>query len=409
MKRDRMRGTGIIILIVGLFVVLQFSHAMPVEEKEKDNFMFLADSNSQFAVELYKQVKGKEGNLFISPFSISTALAMTYGGARGNTEKQMAQVLHFDIDQKVVHAAFSDLLSHINSLQEKGVIQLHSANSAWLQKKFAFNPDYLSLVKDSYGSVLRNVDFKKPEKARKTINTWVEGQTKNKIKELIKKGLIDKLTRLVLTNAIYFKGTWASRFDTASTHDSPFYIATEDTVLVPMMYQKRKFRYTSDSLCQILEMPYKDDAVSMLFVLPRERDGLAEIEDRLHVDSIKGWTTGLREQKVNVYIPRITMTSDFLLSKTLSSMGMPEAFSKKADFSGITKKTEVYISEVAHKAFIELNEEGTEAAAATAVLVREYSAEEVPVFMANHPFLLFIRENKSGSILFIGRVVNPKI
>ncbi len=397
------------VLIVGFPVLLSESYAMPVEGAAGDSAVHLTDSNTVFAVSLYKELKSIEGNLFFAPFSISTAFAMTYAGARGTTEKQIAQVLHFDTDQKKLHAAFAELHKQVNGIQKEGAVTLYSANSAWLQQKFAFIPDYLSLVKDSYGAVLRNVNFKKPEKARKAINTWVEEQTKDKIKNLVKKGLIDKLTRLVLANAVYFKGTWAYRFDTASTHDAPFYLNNEDHITVPMMHQKTRFNYTADSLCQILEMPYTGGAVSMVIILPRERDGLAQIEAHLQADSISRWLSGLQKQKVKVYIPRFTMTGDFLLSKTLSAMGMPEAFSKRADFSGITRKTGIYISEVAHKTFIELNEEGTEAAAATAVLMREYSVAEETEFCADHPFLFLIRENESGSILFLGRVVNPKI
>lgn len=392
------------IAILGIIVLLQ---NIAVVGEESPKLMELADANSAFAVDLYAQLKKNEGNLIFSPYSISTALAMTYAGAGGNTEKQMADVLHFTLEQKQFHKLFSSLQNHLNKIKQKGNIQLAVTNSLWLQKGYTFKKEYLTLTKRNYGSVLNSVNFKKSETARKLINTWVEECTKNKIKELIKPGLIGALTRLVLANAVYFKGNWAQQFKKTLTSDQPFYITSSDSVIVPMMYQKEEFKYRADSNCQILEMPYEGNELSMIILLPRNTGGLSDFESSLDINTVGKWLVGLRKQKVRVYIPKFTMTSEFRLGKILALMGMPDAFSDKADFSGITAKKDLNIYEVVHKAFVKVNEEGTEAAAATAVMMNEGESAPVPEFYANHPFIFLIRDNHSNSILFIGRIVNP--
>ena len=367
--------------------------------------------NSTFAFELYAQLQ-KTGNLFFSPYSISTALAMTYAGALENTAAQMSQVLHFDADQSRFHPAFSDLQKQVNATQQKGDIALNLANGLWVDASFPLVETSLDLVKSHYRSALNLVDFKTAyEVVRLKINAWVEKETNNKIKNLLKQGVVDSLTRLILVNAIYFKGNWASQFDERDTQDTPFWITATETVDVPMMSQQgNAFKYMEGyHNIQMLELPYKGNEMSMIFLLPEKRDGLAELENWLSVNMLEmlkvleTWLVSSRKEEVEVFLPKFKITTEFELSKILAAMGMPDAFGLDTAnlFSGL------FISAVIHKAFVEVNEEGTEASAATAVLNAELSLSLTPTFCADHPFLFLIYHHPSKSILFLGRVVNP--
>lgn len=387
-----------------LIILVVLRHNVGYSKETKVNKESIVKGNNIFAFELYAKLKDKKGNLFFSPFSISTALAMTYAGARGNTEKQMAEVLHFELNQKFLHPAFKELINQLNKSQS---YQLNIANALWGQKNCGFLKDFLTLVKTNYGAGLIEVDFiKNTESARKTINAWVEKQTENKIKNLIKQGVLTDLTRLVLTNAIYFKGNWASQFDKKKTKEAPFYVKTDKTVQVQMMYQEGDFKFLRTSKFKLIELPYIDNELSMVIILPNEIDGLSEVENSLTLNNLNRWLMKLREQEVHVYLPKFKTTSEFRLKKVLSSMGMPDAFSGNlADFSGMTGKKGLFISAVIHKAFVEVNEEGTEAAAATAVAMECES--RLSIFRADRPFIFLIRDIWSGSILFLGRIVNP--
>lgn len=371
----------------------------------------VVSGNNAFAVDLYSQLKEEEGNLFFSPYSISTALAMTHAGARGNTEKEMAKTLRFSLAQEYLHAAFADLESRLNKLQEVGNIKLSVANSLWPQKDYKFLDEYLSLVKKHYGVSITPVDYKRAsEAARKMINNWVEDKTEEKIKDLIEPGVLGALTRLVLVNAIYFKGKWESQFKASSTKDAPFYIPSKKAVQTPMMTQKQNYKYAQFESLQILELPYVGNETSMIVLLPKEPDGLKQLETNLSVENLKRWERRLGKRKVLVFLPKFKMTSAFRLDKTLISMGMVDAFSdSKANFAGMDGRSDwLYIGAVIHKAFVDVNEEGTEAAAATAVVMRTTEMPAPPpTFRADHPFIFLIRDNQSGSILFLGRVVNP--
>jgi serpin B len=367
--------------------------------------------NTAFALDLYQELKGTKGNLFFSPYSISTALAMTYGGARGNTAQEMAEVLHFPSDHRELHPDFARLEARLKAAQEKGEIQLNVANALWPQQGYPFLEEYLQMMQEYYQVVITPVDYKRAaEAARKKINQWVEEKPKNKIRDLVQPGILDTLTRLVLTNAIYFKGNWASRFDGNRTEEARFFLLFRKTaVRVPMMHQKNKFKYGEFDTLQILELPYDGNALSMLVFLPKDINGLPQLEKNLTAAALEQWTSGLREREVQVFLPKFKMTSQFRLGKTLSSMGMRDAFDlNKADFSGMDGRPNwLYIDEVIHKAFVNVNEEGTEAAAATAVVMKKRGPAPTHVFRADHPFLFLIRENSTGSILFMGRVVNP--
>jgi serpin B len=369
----------------------------------------VVEGNTRFALDLYGRLRAREGNLFFSPYSISAALAMTSAGARGETADEMAKVLHLSLGAEKLAAAEGALDKQINGEGQKRGYQLRTANALWGQKGFAFRPDFLKLTKDGYEAPLREVDFAgATEEARKTINAWVEKQTEDKIKDLLKKGVLNVNTRLVLTNAIYFKGDWQLQFKKDWTRDGPFKVGGDKTVQVPFMNQTERFGYLDAPGLQLLEMPYAGKELSMVVLLPKKADGLAALEKDLTVANLERWLKGAREQKVAVSLPRFKLTAEFDLNKVLSEMGMPSAFGPSADFSGMGgSKGELYLSAVVHKAFVDVNEQGTEAAAATAVVVDARSAPVVPVFRADHPFVFLIRDKRSGSVLFLGRLASP--
>jgi len=357
-------------------------------------------SINQLSLDLYKKLAAKDdGNLFVSPYSISTALAMTYGGARGETAAQMGSTLRFG-GQGATHPAFSHLRGTLNSIQEKGHIQLGVANSLWPQKDYAFLPDYLALAKEFYGSEIKPLDFKADtEGARKEINTWVENQTNDRIKDLIPKGMLAPSARLVLANAIYFKGDWARQFKPERTRPAPFKLSDGTTTNVPTMSQTADFKLARTEEFQALELPYEGGDLSMLILLPNKKDGIPPLTTKT-LSALE-----FHKHETMVQLPKFKLEWKFELSKTLAEMGMPLAFSRQADFSGMTGTHDLSIGFVIHQAFVEVNEEGTEAAAATSVGMRATSMP--PMFTADHPFLFLIRENSTGTILFIGRVADP--
>lgn len=368
--------------------------------------MKVANDNNAFALDLYAKLKAEPGNLFFSPYSISAALAMTYAGARGDTEKQMAQTLHFGLSQAELHPAFAEL-----SRQEvsSGDYELSVANSLWGQTGYRYLPGFTELTSRYYSAPFQQVDFAKPEEASKTINDWVEAKTNHKITKLVPPEALNYLTRLVLTNAIYFKGTWESPFRKNWTHDGVFTKIDGTEVTVPMMiHETQEFAYAELDNCQVLQMAYVGGRLSMLILLPKKAGALNEVESQLTAPTLAGWIGRMQNKKVAVIMPKFKMTCEFSLGETLAALGMKDAFSlPPADFSGMTGRNELFISEVLHKAFVDVNEEGTEAAAATA-LEMSMGAEHSTEFVADHPFIFLIRDEKTGSILFIGRVMNPK-
>jgi serpin B len=347
---------------------------------------------------------------------------MTYAGARGRTASQMAEVLNFRLAQPELHAAFSRLINGLNTLSQKGDCQLVVANALWGQKDYTFLERFLNIVEASYGAGLYKVDFKgAADDARREINRWVEEKTKEKIKDLIERGVLNEGTRLVLTNAIYFKGKWASEFEKEDTRDEPFSLIRGEKVKVPMMHKKSEFYYMENDTLQALEMPYKgkvpqdvempykEGELSMVVFLPKETGGLRGLEERFTSENVKGWLSRLEKREVIVSFPKFKTTSEFSLSGFLMNMGMTDAFGS-ADFSGIDGTRELNISAVVHKAFVDVNEEGTEAAAATGVAFGITSApiSQPPRFTADHPFIFIIRDRCSGSILFCGRIMDPR-
>jgi serpin B len=402
------RGVVFRTILVGLFLLMVMNKETAKSAEGELPDPALVEGNSTFALDIYQKLRDTKGNLFFSPYSISTALAMTHAGARESTADQIAYTLHFTLPRRELHPAFGALEAKLNAIQSQGDVQIHVANSLWPQTGYPFLEDYLQLIEKHYGSSITPVDYiSATEEARQTINRWVEKKTQEKIKDLIQRGMLDASTVMVLTNAIYFKGNWARQFEEETTTEAPFRVATNRTVEVPMMRQAASFKYTQMDGIQILELPYEGNSLSMLVLLPAKVDGLQELERALTVEKLRAWTADLRAIHIRVVLPRFKVTSRFSLGKTLIDMGMFDAFDvERADFSDMDgKKNSLFISEVAHKAFVEVNEEGTEAAAATGVIMQTTSI--APEFVADRPFLFLIRESATGSILFMGRIVDP--
>ncbi len=377
----------------------------------------VAAATNRFAHDLYRQLSQEPGNHFFAPASINTALALAYGGARGTTAEEMAQVLHFGRLGAEVHTGFRDLAAFLPTVAQptRKPPVLSVANALWCQDGFPLQTDYLQLTNLNYAAGLRRLDIANdPDKARRTINAWVEEQTRDKIKELLKSGQVTADTRLVLTNAIYMKATWLRPFEPDRTGKEDFAVTAERKVSVPMMRQTTHFRYGATDDAQIVELPYEGGSLSMVVVLPRQKNGLADLEKKLaqQPEWLGNQFGTLNLAKVNLKLPKFKARSSFELSRTLGAMGMRQAFLPNgADFSGITTSEPLFIGLVVHQAFVAVDEEGTEAAAATAITMRAGSAarpETIHDFHADHPFLYFIRDVRSGAILFMGRLSAPE-
>ncbi|XP_034438857.1 leukocyte elastase inhibitor-like [Hippoglossus hippoglossus] len=369
-------------------------------------------------VELYRTLSqaNPSGNMFFSPLSISSALAMVYLGARGDTAAQMAQALSFELGDDV-HAEFKELIEDINSPSASHILK--TANRLYGEKTAKFLPQFLEDTREYYQSDLKTVDFiRAAEASRVEINTWVEQQTENKIKDLLKPRTVSDGMKLVLVNAIYFKGNWMNRFDEANTKEMPFQVNQTESKPVQMMFQKKNLHYNSIGDLQILELPYEKEELSMLILLPKQStdgsDPLLKLEKELTLERLNEWTDRenmLVHSDVHVHLPKFKLEEDYELNEPLSKLGMTDVFcASKADLSGMNGKRGLVLSKVVHKAFVEVNEEGTEAAAATAavVIVKCSGSEKEEHFTADHPFLFFIRHNKTKSILFLGRLSSPQ-
>jgi serpin B len=374
---------------------------------------WIGPANNAFAIDLYGKLAGAPGNLFFSPNSIETALAMTYAGARGGTAGQMAAVLHLPSGSNTIARDFGDFLNQLNGTgTDKGKTrgyELSVANALWGQTGYPFLPDFVNVLNTNYGAGLQEVDFKQNSAgARNAINLWVEDKTKNKIMDLIPRGALTADTRLVLTNAIYFKGTWAAKFDKTATQDEPFHVSAAEEAKAPMMNRTGSYGYLDGGDFQALKLGYAGGELSMIILLPSRADGLPQLEKELTMSKLSDLFGKLNNQRVVVSIPKFRMTEQFELADTLGSMGMENAFDRSADFSGMTGRKDFHISNVIHKAFVEVNEEGTEAAAATGVVMVAAAMPARPtVFRADHPFLFVIRDERSGAILFMGRLAKP--
>lgn len=381
-----------------------------------DDLQSLATGNTAFALDLYQAVRGEPGNLFFSPYSISAALAMTYAGARGETEQQMAQTLHFALSQERLHPAFNALAQTLQAVPaqnegEKYPFELHIANSLWGQQGYTFRPEFLETLARSYGAGLRLVDFKRDvEAARQAINSWVSEQTKDKIKDLIPPGTLSDDARLVLANAIYFKAGWRNPFEEELTANGPFTLVDGSQVSVPMMKWSKaeSVRYAQGKGYQAVELPYQGDKTAMVLIVPDSGTWLA-FESGLTARQLDDILAALDWQQVMVTMPKFRSETSLSLADTLAALGMPAAFTPgQADFSGMDGNRDLAIGAVLHKAFVDVNEAGTEAAAATAIVMVATGLPAEPVWLTvDRPFIYLIRDTQTGTILFMGRLLNP--
>ncbi|XP_078544142.1 leukocyte elastase inhibitor-like [Lissotriton helveticus] len=377
----------------------------------------LSEANTSFALDLWKKLSENDNkkNVFYSPISISSALAMVYLGTHGDTAAQMVKALQLH-KAKDVHPGFQSLTSEINKSGTKYLLRI--ANKLFGEKSYTFNTGFLDSCNKYYLSELEQVDFQQEyEGARGRINNWVEEKTEGKIRNLLVEGTIDSLTRLVLVNAIYFKGNWADPFKKDNTQEMPFRINKKETKPVQMMFRKGTYpmRYIRKQCTRIIELPYEDEELSMIVMLPDDINdnstGLEKLEQQLTYEKFADWTNPerMRTDEVKLYLPRFKLEENYDLKSSLKSLGMRNAFDVvNSDFSGMSDNKELVLSKVVHKAFVDVNEEGTEAAAATAAALHLtcYRLSELS-FMVDHPFLFFIRHNKTCNLLFCGRFCSP--
>lgn len=374
----------------------------------------LVDGNSTFAFDLYDHVRDEPGNIFCSPYSISLALAMTFAGARNDTEQQMADTLRFTLGQDGLHPAFNaldlQLASRGEDVSDAGgeKFQLSIVNRIWGQVGYSFHEAFLDVLAEDYGAGLSLLDFlNAPDASRVAINDWVAEQTKDRIEDLIPPGAINTLTRMVLTNAIYFKAAWREPFDEDHTSNQPFNLLDGGQVTIEMMRQSANYGYASGEGYRIVELPYNGGELSMIVFLP-DAGRFEEFESTLDSARLAAILEDVEFREVDLSLPKFTFEWEKRLATTLSAMGMPDAFGALTDFSGMTDVEQLFIANVIHKAFVAVDEEGTEAAAATAVVVGATSAPGEPVVVTvDRPFVFVVRDIPTGTILFLGRVVDP--
>ena len=369
----------------------------------------LVEAGNRFAIDLYKKLAAEKGNVVCSPYSVSAALTMTYAGARTETAAEMAKVLHIAGLAERVHPAHADLAWRLKGDPANGQPEFSVANALWGQRDYGFRPEFLSLTRSHYGAGLREVDYiADTEGARRTVNGWVGEQTRGKIPELFPAPppkILDARTRLVLTNAIYFKGAWRDEFDPKLTADDTFRPTSLEPVPVKMMNRHGPMSLHEGDSVQVVRLPYRGDTKSMLLVVPDAATDLAAVEGKLTAEQVQHWRAGLHEADVKLQLPKFKATGKARLDTALKEMGMPLAFSDGgADFSGMTGVKSLYIGAVLHEAVVEVDEVGTVAAAATAVVMQKVSMPEFVTVRADRPFLFLLVDDVTGAILFVGRV-----
>ena len=377
----------------------------------------LAQGNNAFALDLYRKLSNGEGNLFFSPFSISQALAMTLAGAKGETERQMMNTLRYELPQARLHPSFNaldrKLAARGRSLEgeENQFFQLNIANAIWGQHGYEFLPDFLAVLAENYGAGLRPLDFARaPEDSRSKINDWVSAETEGKIGDLLPPGTVDSFTRLILTNAIYFNASWSWPFDKGLTREHPFHLAEGGGVRTPMMSETNDsfYGYAMGKGYQAVDVPYSRGEMSMTILLPDEGK-FGEFEDSLNAEALDRILDNIEIDHITLTMPLFKFESEFSLGEILAGMGMPDAFGPGADFSGMTGTRGLHISVIMHKAFVSVDERGTEAAASTGVVMQTSLPVKDPVpVTVDRPFIFLIRDRATGTVLFLGRVMNPK-
>jgi len=429
----KMNKKPIIVIIVSLLIIgtlgvvftTDFNNSDIIDEnkepEDKDpnplgNITSFNDAVNQFCFDFFKKLADDENNspnIFYSPYSVFTALAMTYEGARNNTAVEMGNVLHIKQDNESFHEYMQSLYNHLNYNDEYNI---STANALWPDVGFTMLDKYVNIIKTYYGGNASEVEYANPEEAARVINEWVENQTNNLIKDLVPPDAIDPiLTKLILTNAIYFKGTWQIQFDKENTTDREFTLSSGENVEVETMNlidMDNKFNYTETDDLQILELPYDGGDISMMILLPKDGVSLSDVTSSLDREEYISWVDEMYETKADIYLPKFKFETSYGLNEYLMDLGMIDAFNYDADFSGIDGTKMLFISKVLHKAFVEVNEEGTEAAAATAVIInyKAINPNEPPeriTFDCDHPFLFTIHHKETGTILFMGSVDNP--
>lgn len=380
----------------------------PVPAAISSDLEKVAAANNRFAFALYERLRSGDGNTFFSPVSISSALAMLSAGATGETKQQIRNVLNLDLPDDRLGDAVGDLVRMLNDTS--GQHRLSLVSRLWIQKSFPVNAALVTQFLRDYGVEPGTVDFADVELARQTINAWGAEQTAGTVPELLPPGVLSDKVRLVLTNAIHFKGSWKFQFSPASTADAPFHLSAETDVTVPLMSMACALRFAQSEELQVLELPYGDSGLSMVVLLPREVDGLTALESRLNSENFAKWLALLEEhEEVHVHLPKFTFQTQHGLRDVLSALGMPRAFGDQAQFSGLSTEKELKLYDAMQSAFVDVNEEGTEAAAVFGGIGGDVPGPvPQPVFFrADHPFLFAIRDGRTGAILFLGRVTDP--
>lgn len=402
-----MKKSLIVIVLIGVCMI----SANP-DKRLPDSFYY-AEQNNKFAFDLYQNITEKtKGNIFFSPYSISSALAMTYAGASSITELEMGQTLHFDVNRPFFHHGFNTYSTQLLK-NAKGNVELAVANQLWGEKTYELKEDFVNINRTAYNAALKPMDFKnEPEKERLEINNWVASQTNGRINDLLPKNSITIDTRLVLTNAIYFKADWLKAFDEKKTKDSVFKQSETQKKETPFMHSLSFLRYFENNQFQMIGIPYRGNKQSMIVVLPKNGNKMTNVEKSINTSFLTKIGSSSMKQ-VDLALPKFKLTLDLGLNTHLKDLGMNEAFSTHADFSKMTPTNDLWISDVVHKAFIEIDEKGSEAAAATAIVMAIESmapsnSPQPKVFTADHPFLIYIIDNETKAILFMGRIVDPK-
>jgi serine protease inhibitor len=391
--------------LVGLCAAVACNSIHPVADPT--DVSTVVEGQNAFGTDLYINLsKSHSGNLFFSPYSISSTLAMMHSGARGPTAAEMSRVLHFNLEPPRMNLAIATLS---DQLKEHAVssqaFELISADAVWSQTDLSLQRDFTRTLSQDFKAPVQITDFENSSRAVDDINRWVAEKTGGKIYNLISPSSLKNNPGLMLVNAVYFHGNWDTAFEASETTEQAFHITSKDAVTVPMMRQDERVGYLEDDELRIVELPYADGNLSTVILLPREIDGLAEMEAKLTLGKLNLWLAELRREDVAVSLPRFRMQSDFELGETLGTMGMPLAFSRRADFTGVSSERPLYISRIIHKAYLDVSEEGTEAVAVTGAMAAKGG---MPYwFQANHPFVFLIRDRKSGTILFMGRLVSP--
>ena len=422
-KKNLILGALLVVLVVvGVFIFnndkTKINDPIVIDDTKDDTVIASEDinnivnANNKFALEFHSILSNENPreNIFFSPYSISTAMAMVYEGARGDTANEIRSVFNFQKDDAIRRLAMQVISSRLNREDTKHKLQ--TANALWMQKDYQFLDEFKDVVSKYYGGKAVSVDFVgATEESRKKINSWVEQETNNKIKNLFPEGTLNALTRLVLTNAIYFKGDWANQFEKDNTKEEYLSVGGNKKVKVPMMSKRGSevlFKYAETEKLQILEIPYEGEEISMLVLLPKYNNDIKDLEKSLTTESLSRWKSILKKQQVDIYLPKFSFNNRYLLNDKLKAMGMPSAFTHRtADFSGIDGTQNLFIQAVIHQSFVEVNEEGTEAAAATGVSIGVTSVAMPVVFRADRPFLFLIQETRTGKILFMGKISNP--